>query len=34
MKYVTLNSGVKIPYVGFGTWSLKGENVIKRSKML
>lgn len=25
MKYVTLNSGVKIPYVGFGTWSLKGE---------
>jgi hypothetical protein len=25
MQYVTLNNGEKLPQLGFGTWTLKGE---------
>jgi len=25
MEYLTLNSGIKMPMVGFGTWDIRGE---------
>ena len=25
MQYVTLNNGMVVPQLGFGTWTLKGE---------
>ena len=26
MEYVTLNNGVRMPAVGFGTWDVRGES--------
>ena len=25
MKYVTLNNGIQMPMLGYGTWDLRGE---------
>ncbi len=25
MEYVTLNNGVQLPMIGFGTWDVRGE---------
>lgn len=26
MEYITLNNGVRMPMVGFGTWEIRGES--------
>ena len=30
MKYVTLNNGIQMPMLGYGTWDLRGEEVKKQ----